>query len=219
MKKTLALLLTAVAHLAFSQSMEEIDSVSYRMCDYLKKTEIENDTLKINNFFTQQLYPYLGKIGQSNVKKVEQQVYYRLQRNCVAFRNLMDRLYPPKEAVTRITEKPKPSITKKGLAAFKEQKAFYYFEVAGDTTRIVMENGRWTDAFSNGTFSKLTYQWITETEFELLFVESDNETRANFSVAGDKYLYQVLSKEDGFYNMSVNIPGQKTFELFRMYYE
>ena len=82
-----------------------------------------------------------------------------------------------------------------------------------------MEKGNWTDSFSNNSLSKLTYNWINETEFELLFLESDNETRSNFSVKGDKYIYQILSKENGFYLMTVNIPGQETFEKFKMYYE
>ena len=205
--------------MTFSQTMREIDSVSNLMCDFLKKLEVKNDTLKINSLYEKQLYPYLGKIEQSNAQKVGQQVYYRLQRNCVEFRDLLDRLEPPKEASIRITEKPTPKISKKQLKEFKNQKEFYYFEVSGDTTTVVMENGKWTDSFSDKTFSRLTYNWINETEFELVFIKSNNETRSNFSVKGDKYIYQILSKEDGFYSMSVNIPRQKTFEKFKMYYK
>ncbi len=82
-----------------------------------------------------------------------------------------------------------------------------------------MEKGKWTDFFSDKTFSKLTYDWISETEFELVFIESNNETRSNFSVKGDKYIYQVLTKENNFYLMTVNIPGQDTFEKFKLYYK
>jgi len=219
MKKTLIILLIGISNITFSQTMTEIDSVSYEMCDYLKNLEIKNDTLKINTLYEKQLYPYLGKFEQSQTQKIGQQVYYRLQRNCVEFRNLLDRLEPPKEAVTRITEKPKPEISKKQLKKFKNQKEFYYFEVSGDTTRVKMEKGKWTDLFSDNTTSNLTYNWINETEFELVFMESNNETRSNFSVKGDKYIYQILSKEDGYYQMTVNIPGQETFEKFKMYYE
>ncbi len=193
--------------------MTEIDSVSYEMCGYLKNLEIKNDTLKINTLYEKQLYPYLAKFEQSQAEKIGKQVYYRLQRNCVEFRNLLERLEPPKEAVTRITEKPKPEISKKQL------KEFYYFENAGDTTRVKMEKGKWTDSFSDNTTSNLTYNWINETEFELVFMESNNETRSNSSVKGDKYIYQILSKEDGYYQMTLNIPGQETFEKFKMYYE
>ncbi len=219
MKKTLLILILGISNIGFTQTMMEIDSVANVMCDYLNKSKIKNDTLKINSLFDTQLYPYLGTIEQSNVQIVGQQVYYRLQRNCIEFRDLLDRLEPPKEAVTRVTKKPKPEISKDQLTEFKNQKEFYYLEVAGDTTKVLMENGKWTDSFSNNTVSKLTYNWINDTEFELVFIESDNEGRANFSVPGDKYVYQVLSKENNYYLMSVNIPGQKTFEQFKMYYK
>lgn len=218
MKKTLIILSIGISNITFSQTITEIDSMSNVMCDYLKNLEIKNDTLKIKSLYEKQLYPYLGKIEQSKTQKVGQQVYYRLQRNCVEFRNLLDKLEPPKEAVTRITEKPKSKISKKQLKEFKKQKKFHYFEVAGDTTKVIMEQGKWTDTFANKTFSKLTYNWISETEFELFFIESNNETRSNFSVRGDTYIYKVLSQEDGFYLMTVNIPGQKTFEKFKLYY-
>ncbi|WP_417888047.1 hypothetical protein [Zunongwangia sp.] len=213
MKKILIILLIGISNITFSQTMTEIDSVSYEMCGYLKNLEIKNDTLKINTLYEKQLYPYLAKFEQSQAEKIGKQVYYRLQRNCVEFRNLLERLEPPKEAVTRITEKPKPEISKKQL------KEFYYFENAGDTTRVKMEKGKWTDSFSDNTTSNLTYNWINETEFELVFMESNNETRSNSSVKGDKYIYQILSKEDGYYQMTLNIPGQETFEKFKMYYE
>ncbi|TCP28687.1 hypothetical protein EV195_101868 [Tenacibaculum skagerrakense] len=219
MKKTLLILIIGIYNIGFSQTITEIDSVSNVMCNYLKKLNIENDTLKINSLFENQFYPYLGKLDKSKAQKTGQQLYYRLQRNCVEFRDLLDRLEPPKESVQRIKEKPKPKISREQLDEFKRRKEFYYFEVSGDTTRVKMEKGNWTDSFSNNTFSKLTYNWINETEFELTFVESNNETRSNFSVKGDKFIYQVLSKEDGFYLMTVNIPGQDTFEKFKIYFE
>ena len=218
MKKKLIIVLIGISNITFSQSMMEIDSVSNVMCDYLKKLKTKNDTLKIKSLYENQLYPYLGKIDESKVDKVGDQVYYRLQRNCVEFRDLLDRLEPPKEEITRITKKPKPEISEMELKEFKNQKKFYYFEVDGDTTNVLMEIGYWTDSFSDKTFSKLTYNWINETEFELVFIESNNEMRSNFSVKGDKFIYQVLSKGKDFYLMSVNIPGQKTFEKFKIYY-
>ncbi len=219
MKKTLIILLISITNLAFAQSIKEIDSVSYVMCDYLKNLEIENDTLKINTLYENQLYPYLTNFEQSQAQEIGQKLYYRLQRNCVNFRNLLDRLEPPKEAAERITDKPKPEISEMELTEFKNKKEFYYFEVAGDTTKVIMENGKWKDTFSDNTYSNLTYNWINETEFELIFMESDNESRSNISVKGDKYIYQVLSKEDGFYLMTLNIPGQKTFEKFKLYFK
>ena len=219
MKKTIIILLIGISNIAFSQTMKEIDSVSKVMCNYLKQSDIKNDTLKINSLYQTQLYSYLGKVEESKAEKVAEQVYYRLQKNCVEFRELLDRLDPPKEPVDRIIEKPKPQISKKEINEFKKQRDFYYFEVAGDTTKVVMEKGNWIDSFSNKTFSKLTYNWINETEFELVYETSNNETRSNFSLKGDKYIYQVLAKEKTYYLMTVNISGEKIFEKFKLYYK
>ncbi|MBC8757245.1 hypothetical protein H2O64_21425 [Kordia sp. YSTF-M3] len=219
MKNIVLLFLIGMSNLAFSQTMTQIDSISNIFCDYLKQSDIKNDTLKINTLYEKQFYTYLRNVESSKVDKVGNQLYYRLQRNCLEFRELLDRLEPPKEAVVRITEKPTPEISRKQLKEFKNQKKFYYFEVAGDTTKVVMKDGFWTDSFTNKTYSKLTYNWINDTEFELIFIESNNESRSNFSAKGDKFVYQVLSKEEDFYFMSVNIPGQKTFDKFKIYYK
>jgi hypothetical protein len=218
-KNILTLFLIGISNLTFSQTMTQIDSLSNVFCDYLKQSDIKNDSLKINTLYEKQFYPYLRNVERSKVDKIGNQLYYRLQRNCLEFRELLDRLEPPKEAVVRITEKPTPTISKKQLKEFKNKKEFYYFEVAGDTTTVAMKDGFWTDSFTNKTYSKLTYSWINDTEFELIFIESNNETRTNFSVKGDKFVYQILSKEEGFYFMSVNIPGQVTFDKFKIHYK
>ncbi|MCB9260884.1 MAG: hypothetical protein H6607_00700 [Flavobacteriales bacterium] len=219
MKNLFIILFISLFNAAFSQTIEEIDSVSNVMCDYLKNLRIKNDTVKMNVLYQNQLFPYLSTIEPSKTEKIGQQVYFRLQRNCVEFRNILDKIEPPKEGVVRITEKPKSKISAEDLMKFKERNEFYYFEVAGDTTFVKMQNGNWVDSFTNKTFSNLTYNWINETEFELVFVESNNESRSNFSIKGDKIVYQVLSKEDGYYIMTLNIPGQSTFEKFKLHYK
>ncbi|MFD1096118.1 hypothetical protein [Salegentibacter chungangensis] len=219
MKNLIFVILIGISNHTFSQTIEDIDSVSIVMCDYLKELDIENDTLKISSLYEKQLFPYLEKVDQSKSKQIGEKVFYRLQRNCVEFRNLLDRLEPPKEAAVRITKNPTSTISKNQLKEFKNQKNFYYFEVDGDTTKVSMNEGIWKDKFSNETYSKLTYNWVTDTEFELTFIDSNNKTRSNFSVKGDKYIYKVLSKQDNYYLMSLNIPGQKTFEKFKLYYK
>ncbi len=201
-----------------AQNIKQIDSVAKVMCTYLETLHIKNDTLKITRLYEEQLYPYLDMVTAENINRVGQQVYYRLQRNCVSFRDLLDRLEPPKEASVRMGNKPTSIITNKQLKEFKKKSKFYYFEVSGDTTNVLMSNGKWTDTFTNNTYSKLTYTWRNKTEFELVFVESNNHTRSFLSVAGDSYWYQVLAKEDGYYLLSLTIPEQDMYETFKFYY-
>lgn len=216
--KKITILLLLVSHYMFSQGITQIDSMSVVMCNSLKNSiNIKNDTLRINTLYESQLYPYLRSLGNSNAQKVGEQIYFRMQRNCVEFRELLDRLDPPKEGATRKTSKSISKLTKKEIENFKKQVNFKYFEVNGDITTSTMKNGKWIDTFSDKTYSKLDYKWISDTEFELTFIESNNETRNGFSVKGDKLLYNVISKESDYYLMSVNISGQTVFEEFKMY--
>lgn len=219
MKKLFSLLLIGFSSHIFCQTITEIDSISYEFCDYLKQMKIDNDTLQLKNLYEEKFYPYLNEKTEEDVDRIGQQLYYRLQRNCITFRDLLDRIYPPKEASIRVTEKPKSTISRKQLKAFKNEMNLYYFETSGDTTNAAMNNGIWMDYFSDNTYSKLSYNWISNTEFELVFIESNNESRSNYSVKGDRLFYQILAKEDDYYLMSVNIPGQSTFEKFKIYFK
>lgn len=220
MKKIyLLLLLLGIANVSVSQTIKEVDSMSNIFCNYLKKLDIKNDTLKLNTLYEQKFYPYLRTVESSKIDQIGNQLYYRLQRNCLGFRELLDRLDPPKDGVDRNSGRPTSQLTKKQLRELKKRTEFYYYEVSGEKTKVVMKDGFWTDYFSDNTTSKLTYKWISDTEFELTFIESDNESRSNFSVKGDQFIYQILSKEDNFYWMALNIPGQANYEKSKIYFK
>jgi len=220
MKKIAFLLLLFISNFTFSQTPKEIDSVSMELCDYLKTlSNIKNDTLKITTLYQDKLYPYLGTFEESKIDAAGQRVYYRLQRNCVGFRELLDRLEPPKEKIVRITTKPVTKQNKKQLAEFKKRTQFKYKEFDGSDTYVEMKDNKWTDTFTNNTYSKLTYKWLSDDEFQLTFIESNNETRSNFSFEGDKFNYIVLDIKDDHYLVSVNIEGQNIYEEFKLFFE
>ena len=215
---TCILLWMVCSHTVFSQTITQIDSVSHSMCTYLNQMEIKNDTLALNTLYNKKVIPYLSNFEMSKVEKIGQQIYYRLQRNCVEFRELLDRIEPPKEAVSRLTYKPKTEVLDSNLQQFKNTKELYYFEASGDTTQVLIKNGKWLETFADGTYSNLDMNWITNTKFELVFNKSNNETRSNLSVQGDKYVYEILKKEDDYYVVSVNIPGQTIYEKLKIYH-
>jgi hypothetical protein len=204
---------------AKAQTMKQIDSVAFMMCDHLKDLKIANDTARLEYLYKSQLYPYLETVERSKASETGNKIYFRMQRNCTTFSELLERLEPPKEAVERLKIKPKPVISIKEVQDFKGKDAFYYFEVNGDSTFVSMKNTRWQDSFADGTVSKLDYNWINDYEFELTFKASNNKARSLFSVVGDTYIYQLLAKETDHYELTVFIPGQSTYSTFKLYYK
>jgi hypothetical protein len=220
MGKFLTVLLLVSSSFSFAQTISEIDSISKTFCGVLEETrDNKNDTTRLQSLYENQFGGYLKTIKPTNGKNVGQILYYRMQRNCMEFRELLDRLDPPKMGVKRVTEKPKSKASEEDLAAFKKTKKFYYYEVNGDVTKVKMAKGKWVDSFKDKTSSHLSYNWTSNCDFELVFIESNNEMRSNFSVSGDVFLYSVISKESNYYTLSVNIPGQLVFEEIKIYYK
>jgi len=218
MKIIFFVLLCFVSHFSHTQTMKEIDSISIDMCNYLKTFQHPNDTIRINSFYQNKMNPYLIGLGEEKAEVIGTRLFYRLQRNCGEFRDVLRRIDPPADWNEKNMKKPTSKASKQDVESFKELSNFYYFEATGDTTLVVMKEGNWTDAFADSTFSYLTYEWLSDNEFELKFIRSNNETRSNFSVKGDRYVYQILEKSDNYFVMSVNIPGQKSYDLFKMYF-
>lgn len=218
MKKTLLILILTISFSAKSQSNQEIDSLSFKMCELLKIQEVKIDSLKVENVFEKSFYPYLENIGPEKIEKVFNKVYFRFQRNCPEFRAILNKMYPPKDDVAFQKTEPVSEITIHELADFKQQKRFTYKEVGGNVTEVELKADQWIDHFSDQTYSKLSMEWISDEEFQLTFIDSNNLSRSNFSFPGDKLIYKVLAKKEGYYLLSVNIEGQEEYEIFKLYY-
>lgn len=201
-----------------SQSNQEIDSLSLEMCELLKIQKVKNDSIKVENVFDQSFYPYLGNIDPEIIDNVFNKVYFRFQRNCPEFRAILNKMYPPQDGVSFQKTEPKSKITFEELKEFKKLKKFTYKEVDGKTTKVEISDEYWIDNFSDDTYSKLTFEWISDKKFQLTFIESDNLTRSNFSFPGDKLIYKVLEKKQDHYLLSVNIEGQEDYEIFKLYF-
>ncbi|HEY9169830.1 MAG TPA: hypothetical protein VIN72_10105 [Lutibacter sp.] len=205
---------------SYSQTIKEIDSDATKFCEYIKSTEnIKNDSIRINEFYQTQFDPFLSNFEVEKVDKIARQLFYRLQRNCLDFSLLLDRLYPPKENVIRITEKPKTKLTDKEIKEFWNRKTFKYFENNGNETIVQLNINQWIDVFTDSTYSKLRYKVINNYEFELEFIESNNESRANYNVVGDKFVYGIIEKKDSYYLMSSKIDSQNHYEIFKLYFD
>lgn len=221
MKNTIQLTLLILFTIeSYSQTIKEIDSVATKFCEYIKATEnIKNDSIRINQFYQTQFDPFLSNIESEKVDKTARQLFYRLQRNCIDFSLLLDRLYPPKENVNRITDKPKTKLTDKEIKEFWNRKTFKYYENNGNETIVQLSNNQWKDIFTDSTYSKLKYKEVNNYEFELEFIESNNESRSNYSVVGDKFVYGIIEKKDNYYLMSSKVESQNHYEVFKLYFD
>jgi hypothetical protein len=203
-----------------TQNIQQIDSISYRFCEFIENMpEMENDTLKFEVFVKRALEPFIHSLDPENAEKIFDQLFFRLQRNCIAFTDLLDVIQPPAERGDRTLEKPLTKLSAKELAKFKKRSKFYYKEASGEITKLTMKNGKWKDKFVDGTYSLLSYEWISDYEFVLTFKESNNVTRANFSVPGDQLVYGVVEKHSDHYLMFILLPGKNpVYEYFKLYF-
>lgn len=221
MKRTIILVLTLVYTIdSIGQSIKEIDSISKDFCEYLKTTEhIDNDSIRLDEFYKNKFDTFLYQFDREKSNLIGSQLFYRTQKNCRAFTELLERLYPPKESVSRIKEKPKTKLSDKQILDFWNQKSFYYFENSGEETIVVIENNEYKETFTDSSYSNLSYERINKFEFELEFLESNNEIRRNFSLRGDKFIYGIIDREENYYLISTKIENQNYYELFKLYFE
>ena len=204
----------------YSQTVEDIDAAAAEICAYLETLDyIESDEIKLDILYRNNFSAFLENLPEEKIEEAKRKLYYRLQRNCVAFQQLLQKLEPHVDDAKIVAEKPKTTISKKELKTFKKTEDFSYFEASGERTMVKIKDGYWQDNFTDNTYSKLFFKWIGTYDFELEFIESDNETRSNMSIPGDTYQYSIIEKKEGFYIISVTMEGQDMYQIFKMYYE
>ena len=194
------------------------DQMIDEMCKHFKSTENLNDSLRIQRLNEKFVFPYLNQFSDSERDKKVDYLYLRFQKRCENFRGYLQKVDPPKgENWVRLNEKPEIEISDNEIKNFKSNNNFYYFEYAGEKTLVKTNKMHWIETFSDGTNSKLFYKWIEKNKFELEFIESNNLNRRNFSRKGDQYIYQIIRKENNFYWILCEIPGQSEILKFKLF--
>ena len=207
-----------VSTLSFGQNQAEKDSLINEMCKTIKTSKDLPDSIRVAGAFEEHLYPYLEGFPESQRKDIWTAIFYRFQVRCEEFKEILDRLDPPSGDWKRLTEKPGTNLSKKVCKQFLDHKKYSYRESTGDTVHFEIKNGLWKERFKDGTFSKLKFHWVNNCEFDLEFIESDNESRKNLSKPGDKYRYQITDKKEGYYDMTVQVLGTERYYMFKVYY-
>jgi hypothetical protein len=204
-------------NILFAQSKVS-DSLLNEICQSIKTSNETDDSVKVFKAFSL-LNDIVGPMDDSSRSATIQYCFYRLQKTCVEFKNILDNHEKPKGDWQVVSSKPISKLEKKECRQILNYKILYYLEANGDTVNITMGNGYWVDNFKDGTHSKLKLNWINDCEFAIVFIESDNMVRKSFSKRGDTYFYQLIDKQDGFYNASVEIKETGQIATFRIYYK
>jgi hypothetical protein len=107
-------------------------------------------------------------------------------------------------------------ITNQEFNTFKSISQFYYKEYDGSIVNVSINENIWLEKFEDGTFSKLIFIPKKNGEFDLKFIESNNETRKNFSNEGEIYNYGVYLKDENSYYVWVK-SKDNTILSFKLY--
>lgn len=190
------------------------------MCEDLNLNKHLNDSIRIDNIYKKHFYPYLSTVSEKDFDSIAERVYYRFQAHCPEFLKILDRNNPGKGDWEIISKEEKPI----SIANTDDCKSITlltnlsYLEHDGKKVLVQIKDGYWIEKFTDGTFSKLNFTWLNNCEFQLEFLESNNETRKNISNKGDKFNYEIITKEDAYYSMVANMPKQDMYLKFKIYY-
>jgi hypothetical protein len=219
MRKLLVILFFSLAANTYSQESKITDELLRKVCNSIDSNKSLNDSARVTQAFQKHLFPVMDGMSETQAREAQQRVFYRLQQTCLSFKRILEKLDPVNKGDWQeVDSKPLPAADKSVCKEFAQRKNYSYLERSGDTVHITVDNGIWTDRFEDGTYSKLHFRWISDCEFQIEFIESNNRSRKNFSKPGDKFSYQILSRENGAYLMSAQIVGQDRFMTFKLYF-
>jgi len=209
MKKTCLFFCAAFLfpHLYYSQTQQEIDALCNTICTSIEKSDAPSDQEKIEEAFEEHIMDFIEFHELTVVEELMDKVYFRLQKVCGTFTTMLTNSNQSLENGDWeiINEKPEIKLSKKEARSFAKENGIYYFETDRKKTFVTIKGGKWIETFSDNTQSILKFKWTGDTTFDLIFIESDNITRKNFSNPGDVYNYTLTSKEDGYYYFTTSL--------------
>ncbi|MNE55758.1 hypothetical protein D3C80_1506140 [compost metagenome] len=109
-------------------------------------------------------------------------------------------------------------ISDSDLNSFFSKTNLYYKEYDGKIVKVLNKVSLWNEKFQDGSFSKLEFKKTSKSTFALKFIESNNETRKNFSVKGEEYNYGVYGKGTNYYSVWV-LSKEGKYHVFKLYLE
>lgn len=186
-------------NLGFAQEMKDVDKLTKDVCNSIINSREKDDSIKFQHAFYENFILFKEKFKLSELNDdLAQKIDIRLQKNCDWYQKYLSKLsgYYDKSDWKILDQKPEIKATANECKDFfKKHSKFYYFESEGDKTLVDVSNNFWSDKFTDGTYSKLSFK-LKDCHFELQFLESNNEARSVFSSKGDIYYYDIINIEN-----------------------
>lgn len=220
MRKILLTLLCFQCTLSIGQTISQLDSLTYKMCESFDTYKTLKEQERIDKVVQEHIPQFYQKFKVSSQKvadSIGERIFFRLQRNCNTFIEIMGKQEENKSDWTIENEKPKTEIASKECTNFYKGGNFYYKEYDGKIVNVVMTKSTWTETFEDQSFSKLVFIPKPNCEFDLEFIESNNNSRKNFSVKGDRYPYGLYKFSEGIYYVWTYSDQDKKYYGFRLY--
>lgn len=215
---SLSIILFLVSNSLTAQDQKKKDSIVDVICKTIAENSTDHDTTRVNIAFEKHLYTFLAAYNETEREEVFTNIYYRLQRNCLEFKKILQKIIPNQGDWEMLTQKPVSKVTPQDCKEFKQRRYYYYLEADGNKTKVEIHEGLWIDTFTDNTYSKLKFKWLNECEFEIEFIESNNESRKNMSKKGDAYRYSIIERTEKYYDMVLEVVGTGQLSRFKMYY-
>lgn len=203
-----------------AQTIQQIDSVAIKMCESFSGIKNIKEDIQVNLVFQKYLPSFFQRFNiqsQSAADSINNKIYYRLQRNCSAFVDLLSKLEENKSDWSKLSQKPQILIPLKNCTSVLKGGKYYYKEYDGKIVNVQISSNLWIETFADNTTSKLVIYSKDNCEFQLQFVESNNEIRKNFSVKGDVYNYGFYNLNKGVFDIWVLSEKDSTFYTFKLY--
>lgn len=218
MKRTISILILFFAISAKSQSIHQIDSLNNQICKSLEKIDSLDETKfqGVLQFHMPDFYTRYKIDTKEKSDSLMDLVYFRLQKSCNKFIILLSKLEENKSDWGISEEKPKSDISEIELKNFFITKKLHYKEYDGKIVQVSHVSNLWNEKFEDGSFSKLESKKTSESTFVLKFIESNNETRKNFSIKGEEFKYGIYGKSNNYYNAWV-LSKEGKYYTFKLY--
>ena len=148
-------------------------------CECLEKGTAKVDTANLNDCFRQFFESRVSKIkGEAKREAFILEMNVRLSTECKMYRTIAARLEESSGERRQLDTLPPSSLDSAACRELVTLKGLHYLESAGNDTKVYLEKGQWREVLDEGrAYSKLSFRWISGTDYELTFIESNDPVK------------------------------------------